>query len=118
MGTREAIRGHKANLIMAGNKVELRPERPFTDEIDPETSQAFPAETIEAHHKDFFDSIRANRQPNCGIDLALRVETIVSLAEMSQRLNVLCCFDEATRKITTAEGRELQVITYGTLEQS
>ncbi len=118
LGTQEVIRGHKANLVMAGNKVELRPERPFTDEIDPETSEAFPAETIEAHHKDFFDSIRANRQPNCGIDLALRVQTIVSLAEMSQRLNVLCCFDQTTRKITAAEGRELPPITYGTLEQS
>jgi predicted dehydrogenase len=117
-GTQEAIRGHKANLVMAGNKVELRPERPFTDEIDPETSEAFPAETIEAHHKNFFDSVRANRQPNCGIDLALRVQTIVSLAEMSQRLNVLCCYDETTRRITTAEGREVPPITYGTLEQS
>jgi predicted dehydrogenase len=117
-GTQEAIRGHKANLVMAGNKVELRPERPFTDEIDGETSEAFPAENIEAHHKDFFDAIRANRQPNCGIDLAVRVQTIVSLAEMSQRLNVMCCFDEATRKITTADGRELQPITYGTLGQS
>lgn len=114
----EVIRGHKANLVMAGNKVELRPERPFTDEIDPETSEAFPAETIEAHHKNFFDSIRANRQPNGGIDLALRVQTIVSLAEISERLNVLCGFDEATRQITTAEGRELPPITYGTLEQS
>jgi predicted dehydrogenase len=117
-GTQEAIRGEKANLLMAGSKVELRPERPYTDEIDPETSEAFPAETIEAHHKNFFDSIRANKQPNCGIDLALRVQTVVSLAEMSQRLNTMCCFDEKTRKITTADGKEVPAISYGTLPQS
>ncbi len=117
-GTQEAIRGHRANLVMAGNKVELRPERPFTDEIDPETSGAFPAESIEAHHRDFFDAIRARRQPNCGVDLAIRVQTIISLAEMSQRLGVLCCFDEATRKITTDGARELAPITYGSLEPS
>jgi predicted dehydrogenase len=117
-GTQEAIRGNKANLLMAGSKVELRPERPYTDEIDPETSEAFPAETIEAHHKNFFDSIRANKQPNCGIDLAIRVQTVVSLAEMSQRLNVMCCFDEKTRKITTADGKEVPAISYGTLPLS
>jgi predicted dehydrogenase len=117
-GTQEAIRGNKANLLMAGSKVELRPERLYTDDIDPETSEAFPAETIEAHHKNFFDSIRANKQPNCGIDLSIRVQTVVSLAEMSQRLSAMCCFDEKTRKITTAEGKEVPAITYGTLPLS
>ena len=52
------------------------------------------------------------------MDLALRVQTVVSLAEMSQRLNVLCGFDEATRRITTTAGRAVQPITYGTMEQS
>jgi predicted dehydrogenase len=117
-GTQEAIRGHKAVLLMAGNKVELKPERPFTEEIDGETSEAFPSESFEAHHKNFFDCVRANKQPNCGIDLALRVQTVVSLAEMSQRLNIMCCFDEKTRKITTDGGQEIPAITYGSLPQS
>jgi predicted dehydrogenase len=117
-GTQEAIRGHKAVLLMAGNKVELKPERPFTEEMDPETSEAFAPESIEAHHKDFFDSIRANKQPHCGIDLAIKVQTVVSLAEMSQRLNIMCCFDEKTRKVTTDGGQDIPAITYGTLPQS
>jgi len=41
VGTQEMIRGHKATLTMAGNLVQLKPERPFTEEIDPETSEAF-----------------------------------------------------------------------------
>ncbi len=117
-GTQEMIRGHKASLTLASNKVELRPERPFSEEIDPETSDAFPAETVEAHEKNWFDCIRANTQPNCGIDLAIRVQTIVSLAEMSERENIMCLFDEKTRKVTTGDGREVKVPTYGWSELS
>ena len=117
-GTQEMIRGHKATLTMAGNKVELRPERPFADEIDPETSEAFPGETVEAHEKNWFDSIRANKPPNCGIELAVRVQTIVSLSEISERMNAMCVFDEKTRKVTTGEGREVEVPTYGWTELS
>ena len=117
-GTQELIRGHKATLTMAGNKVELKPQRPFVEEIDPYTSEPFPAESVPAHHKNWFDSIRANKQPNAGIDLAVRVQTVISLAEMSERLNIMCLFDEKTRKITTGDGREVKPITYGTLEAS
>ena len=118
VGTQELIRGHKATLTMAGNKVELTPGRPFTEEIDPYISEAFPAESVPAHHKNWFDSIRANKQPNAGIDLAVRVQTVISLAEMSERLNIMCLFDEKTRKITTGDGREVKPITYGTLDVS
>ena len=117
-GTQEMIRGHKASLTMAGNKVELKPERPFADEIDPETSEAFPAESFEAHEKNWFDSIRANKAPNCGIELAIRVQSIVSLAEASERLNIMCLFDEKTRKVTTGDGREIKMPTYGWNELS
>ncbi|MGA4645230.1 Gfo/Idh/MocA family protein [Limisphaera sp. 4302-co] len=117
-GTQEMIRGHLGTLTMAGNRVELRPERPFADEIDPENSEPFPVESVEAHEKNWFDSIRANKQPNCGIELAIRVQTIVSLAEISDRLNVLCVFDEKTRKVTTADGKPVTVPTYGWCELS
>jgi len=112
-GTQEMIRGHKATLTLAGNRVELRPERPFAEEIDPETSEAFAGESVEAHEKNWFDCIRSGKQPNCGIELALRVQTIVSLAEISERMNVMCVFDEQTRKVTTGDGREIQPPTYG-----
>ncbi len=112
-GTQELIRGHHANLQMGGNRVELRPERPFTEEVDPEVSEQFPGESVAAHHVDFFDAIRTGRQPNAGIDLAIRVQTVISLAEMSDRLNAMCLFDEKTRKVTTLDGREVPALTYG-----
>jgi hypothetical protein len=52
------------------------------------------------------------------IELAIRVQTITSLAEMSDRLKVICLFDSQTRKITDGTGKRLDPITYGTFENS
>ncbi|HAB15286.1 MAG TPA: Gfo/Idh/MocA family oxidoreductase [Verrucomicrobiota bacterium] len=117
-GTQEMIRGHKATLTMAGNKVELRPERSFAEEIDPQTSEAFPAESVAAHHANFFAAIRGQQKLNAGIDLALKVQTVISLAEASDRIGVVCFFDEKTRKVTDGQGREIRMPTYGWHELS
>ncbi|MCL4788470.1 MAG: Gfo/Idh/MocA family oxidoreductase [Verrucomicrobia bacterium] len=116
-----AIYGHHASLIIgnAGERIQILPEAPFADEIDPETFDGLkPVEDIGVHHKNWFDSIRANKQPNCGIDLAVRAQTVISLAEMSDRLKVACLFDEKTRKVTTADGKEVKPLTYGSTELS
>ena len=117
-GTQELIRGHKANLFMAGNRVELRPEQPFASEeaddyVKPDVVEGFAPESVAAHHKNWFSSIRANKQPNCGIDLALKVQTVISLAEASERLGVMCYFDPKTRKVSDGQGREIKMPTYG-----
>lgn len=123
MGTQEMIRGHKATLTMQGNKVVLTPERSFSEEVEQAEFNSmdgspFIGEPLHVHEKNWFDSIRANKQPNCGIDLAVKVQTVISLAEMSDRLNTMCLFDEKTRKITDGGGRELTPITYGSIENS
>lgn len=118
------IYGHKATLEIgnAGERVKLVPELPFTDEIDIEEFAGLqPIEDIGAHHKNWFDCIRSGKEPNANIDLATKVQTVVSLAEMSERLGAACFFDEKTRKITTGIGsnaKEITPITYGTLELS
>jgi hypothetical protein len=104
---------------LASTKIELKPERKFADEIDAEVFDSLlPEENIRHHEKNWLDCIRSRKQPNCGIDLAVRVQTVISLAEMSDRLNLMCLFDEKTRKITTGDGKEVKPITYGTLELS
>ena len=113
-GPTELIRCHKAYLIMGGNKVELRPEKPFSEDLDPESFGPFLFDRFIDHHKNFFESIRANKAPNCNVDLAVKVQTVVSLGELSERLKVLCLFDEKTRKITTADGKEIKPITFET----
>jgi len=118
-GTQELIRGHKGNIYMGGNRIDLEPEKAFAEEVDPKTIENItPGESVPVHEKNWLDSIRANKQPNCGIDLAIRVQTVISLAEMSERLSIMCLFNEKTRKITTADGKEITPITYGTLPVS
>src|SRR5205809_854383 len=49
-GTQELIRGHKGNLLMGGNVVELQPEKSFAgdeagdEKVDPAVSERFKAE--------------------------------------------------------------------------
>ena len=114
------VYGHKATLDIgsSGERVVLTPEKPFADDIDPETFAGLQPEDIRVHEKNWFDSIRANKAPNANIDLAIRVQTVISLAEMSERLKKTFLFDEKTRTITDADKKEYKPITYGTLELS
>ena len=97
----------------------MKPERPYSEEIDPQTfANLKPVEDTGVHERNWFDCIRSGKKPNANIDLAVRVQTVVSLAEMSQRLNIMCLFDEKTRKITDGSGREIKPMTYGSLDKS
>ena len=115
-----SLYGHKANLNIdaTAGKVDLVPQREFGDEIDPENYANLQPEEIRVHEKNWFDCIRSGKQPNANIDLAIRVQTVISLAEMSDRLKIACLFDEKTRQITTDGGTAVTPITYGTLPQS
>jgi len=115
-----AIYTHKAtlNIGSSGERVELIPEKEFAEEIDPEPFTGLQPEDLRVHEKNWFDCIRSGAQTNANIDLAIRVQTVISLAEMSDRMKTTCLFDEKTRKITDASGKEIPSITYGTLAQS
>ena len=58
----ETIRGHHGTLLMGGLgsvKIELRPERRFADEIDPEVfDELLPGEAISHHEKNWIECIR------------------------------------------------------------
>ncbi len=112
--------GHKATLNVAdqGQILEMLPEQPFTEDIDPMKLTGLQPEDLRVHEKNWFDCIRANKQPNASIDLAIRAQTVISLAEMAERLNTTCLFDEKSRKITDGSGKEIAPLTYGTLELS
>lgn len=115
------IYGHQATIEIGnmGERLSLVPEKPFTDEIEPLSIDGLkPYEDVAVHEKNWFDCIRSGKQPNANIELAVRAQAVISLAEMSERLNITCLFDEKTRKITTGDGREVTPITYGTLPLS
>lgn len=109
------IYGSKASMDIGnmGERLKLVPERDYAEEVDPEEVGGLTPETVPGHEKNWLDSIRANKPANANADLAIRVQTVVSLAEMSERLHTACMFDEKTRKITDASGKEIKAISYG-----
>jgi predicted dehydrogenase len=118
-GLPDIIRGHYATLYIGGNTVELKPERPFTDEIDPERHPNLePVEDIGVHQSNWLACIRSGKAPNGNIELAIRVQTVVSLGEMSDRLGITCHYDEKTRTITDGTGRKIEPAYYGVLNPS
>ena len=117
-GLPDMLRGHKATLHFASsqNRVELKPEAIFADDIEAEEfSDPRPAERIEVLEKNFFDCIRDGKTPVANIELALRAQTVLSLAEMSERLGLALFFDEKTRTLKSGDGRVVPPLSYDTV---
>jgi predicted dehydrogenase len=114
-GLPEIIRGRKATLYLASgqNRAELKPERPFAEEIDPEVFDGGgKSGDLARHEKNFFDCIRTGATPNCSIDLAIKAHTILCLAEQSERQSLMLLFDGNTRTLKTGEGKVVQPLSY------
>ncbi len=122
------IYGHQATMDIGsnGDTLQVTPEREFADQYEGLTDnerkdlgiepiKGLQHEDIRVHEKNWFDCIRSGKQPNAGIDLAIRVQTVISLAEISERKKITCLFDEKSRKITTGDGKEVKPITYGSI---
>jgi predicted dehydrogenase len=115
VGLQDMLRGRKATLYFAsqGNKVELKPESIFTDEIDAEEfNDASPTESIPRLEKNFFDCIRSGRMPVANVELAIRAHAVLCLAEMSERLGLALFLDEKNRTLKTGDGRTVPALTY------
>jgi len=92
------IRGNKATILYNGGNIELKPENNYTDEIDGDTTPApGPTESIPIHEKNFLDCIRSGGVPNGNIDLAIRVQTMISLGELAYRQGHTFHFDPKSR---------------------
>jgi len=46
------------------------------------------------------------------VELAIRAQTVLCLAEMSERLGLALFFDEQTRTVKTGDGRVIPPLTY------
>jgi predicted dehydrogenase len=122
------IYGHQATLEIgdSGDKMQMIPEREFSDDFEGLTDnerkdmtieplKGLQAEDIRMHEKNWFDCIRNGKAPNANIDLAIRVQTVISLSEMAERYKITCLFDEKTRKVTTSDGKEVKPLNYDTV---
>ena len=103
VGWEDAIRGNKATVVFGGNAVQIKPQRDWADEVDEGTEPVTGLpENFPTHQKNWLDCIRTNGVPNCNIDLAVRVQVMVTLSERSYRENKTFVFDPATRKASPA----------------
>jgi hypothetical protein len=114
-GLEDILRGRKATLYFSTgqNRVELKPERVFAEEIDPaEFSFPRPPGDMAALEKNWFDCIRSGALPYGNIDLAIRAHAVLCLAEMSERTGMTLLFDEKTRAVKTADGKIVPPLDY------
>ena len=117
-GLQDMIRGRKGTIYFSStaNDMELRPERPFVEELETEhfkdPRKLADVPRLEAN---WFDCIRTGRTPLASIDLAIRAHTVLCLAEMSERMGLMLFFDEKTRQIKTGEGRVIPAISYDSI---
>lgn len=105
---------HKATLAVSRmeDNVDVIPEKEFGDEVRAETLAGLRAIDVRQHEKNWFDCIRSGKPPNADIELAIRAQTVLSLAEISNLRKTTCLFDPTTRKITDGAGREITPPTY------
>lgn len=116
IGLQDMIRGRQGTLYFSGNRLEFRPERVFADELDKDTfSDEAPVGRFENLYADFCGAIRGGGQTFGNVDLAVKANTVLGLAEMSERMNLALLFDPATRRITTGDGREVKPLSYDTV---
>ena len=80
----------------------------------PKFSNPRPTERIEVLEKNFFDSLRDGKTPVANLELAIRAQTVLSMAEMSERLGLALFFDEKTRTLKSGDGRTIPALSYGT----
>ena len=99
-GPEDMIRGNKACLFFGGGKVQIQPQGAWADEIEQaDLPVVGPGEDQKEHHKNHISCIRNGGIPNCNIDLALRVQTMVSMAESSYRQSKMSLFDTVKQKL-------------------
>ena len=109
------LRGHKGTIFFApsGNKVEFKPERIFSEEIEAaDFFDPMKTDDIPRLEKNFFDCIRSGATPLANVDLAVRTQTVLCLAEQSERMSMTLLFEEKTRTIKSGDGKVIPPMGY------
>lgn len=116
IGLQDMIRGRQGTLYFSGNRLEFRPERVFADELDKNTfTDEKPVGRFEHLYADFVGAIRKGGATIGNVELAVKANTVLGLAEMAERMNLALLFDPTTRRITTGDGREIPPLSYDTV---
>ncbi len=100
VGLETMVRGHKANMLLGGSNVVVRPERIYVDEVDPTEVEAPYVADQDLLRLDWLKCIRSREQNMSGIDLGTMVMAIVDMATRSLWEGGAYEFDPNTLTIT------------------
>lgn len=97
-GLVEMVRGHRASIYLEGKEPEVKAERPYVKEIEGGTvAVKEPGADHIRHQNNWLECIRENKQPNANVDLGIRAQAIISLAEISEVTKKTVLFDPVSR---------------------
>ena len=90
------VRGHRANMYLAGNNVVIRPERPYVDDVDELTVGCEGVSDQEALRLNWLSSMRTRRPSMSPVEMGFKVMVIVDLAHRSMWDGHAYTFDPVT----------------------
>lgn len=97
IGLETIIRGHKATMYLNGRNVDIRPERIFADDIDPQEIQCPNIGNDQDQLRiNWLECVRSREPAVSGIDLASKMMVAVSLATRSMWEGSAFTFDPKT----------------------
>jgi hypothetical protein len=92
------VRGYKATLYLGGKEPEIKPERPFAEEVEGgPVAVVESGESVAKHEIDWVKAMRGEKVNNCPMELGIRAQAIVSLAEISETSGKAVLFDPEKR---------------------
>lgn len=103
LGLDDVIRGQEANLLLGGNKIQIAKESAFLKEEEAGTEDVpvvGPDGVHGDHHRNLINALRTNTAPSCPIELGVRAQAIVSMAEKSYRESKMMKFDPTMNTMT------------------
>lgn len=107
MGVPRLIRGHEASLHLTNEALAWVPEKAVLPQAVKQTLKMTGGQDIGGRFKQWAHSLSGNAKPISNLGRAVQMQSLLSLAEMSNRLNSVCLFDANTRKVHDGFGREL-----------
>lgn len=101
VGLENLIRGHEANIYLNSRHCELRPTRPYVDEVDPRRIECPDIGNDQDQLRlAWLRAIRDRQQPDSTIDFATKVMVFVDLATRSLWDGHAYAFDSKTMRAT------------------
>ena len=94
VGLENLIRGNKANIYLNSRHCEMRPTRPYVDEVDPQTIECPDIGNDQDElRKNWFRVMRSREEPDSNVERGTRVMVAVDLATRSMWTGRAWAFD-------------------------